>query len=261
MLNVLNFSTNSLSGEVPPQICNLTNLQMLDLSNNQLTGELPSALRNPHFLSWFNVSNNDLEGPVPTGGQFNTFTNTSYIGNSKLWSYAQRPLWLIRSTFSLNEKEAQQDPLGSCFRCHFWWTCCSFIACMLPHSTVGIWWPHRKLCSPTQAVAVVTMWWFRHLYFITSCTVIHLNLILPCTNYWTLSRAFLKWLAGDLPNFLEPFLELALFKHCSDIVHHCHQIGYVSLKEINSAFKKASNALTGFTRWGYQLQMQHWQQR
>ncbi|CAL5049858.1 unnamed protein product [Urochloa decumbens] len=84
MLDVLNFSSNNLSGQIPWQISNLTSLQVLDLSNNQLTGEIPPALNDLHFLSVFSVSNNELEGPVPTGWQFDTFTNSSYGGNSKL---------------------------------------------------------------------------------------------------------------------------------------------------------------------------------
>ncbi|CAL5040195.1 unnamed protein product [Urochloa decumbens] len=84
MLDVLNFSSNNLSGEIPWQISKVVNLQVLDLSNNQLTGELPSALSKLHFLSIFNVSNNELEGPIPTGAQFDTFSNSSYGGNSNL---------------------------------------------------------------------------------------------------------------------------------------------------------------------------------
>ncbi|KAF8687436.1 hypothetical protein HU200_043128 [Digitaria exilis] len=99
-LQVLTIDACPLFGEVPVWLSKLTKLEILDLSynhltgpipswtldlsNNQLTGEIPAALSNLHFLSWFNVSNNQLEGPVPTGGQFNTFTNSSYGGNSKL---------------------------------------------------------------------------------------------------------------------------------------------------------------------------------
>ncbi|KAM3295406.1 hypothetical protein ACQJBY_037974 [Aegilops geniculata] len=83
-LHSLNFSFNDLKGQVPQSICNLTNLQVLDLSTNNLTGGIPAALNSLHFLSAFNISNNDLEGPIPSGGQFNTFQNSSFDGNPKL---------------------------------------------------------------------------------------------------------------------------------------------------------------------------------
>uniref|UniRef100_A0ACD5YNQ3 Uncharacterized protein n=1 Tax=Avena sativa TaxID=4498 RepID=A0ACD5YNQ3_AVESA len=84
MLVVLDFSFNKLSGHIPQSICNLTNLQVLDLSSNNLTGAIPAALNSLNFLSAFNISNNDLEGPIPSGGQFNTFQNSSFDGNPKL---------------------------------------------------------------------------------------------------------------------------------------------------------------------------------
>ncbi|XP_044418797.1 tyrosine-sulfated glycopeptide receptor 1-like [Triticum aestivum] len=84
LLAVLDFSFNKLSGQIPQSICNLTNLQVLELSSNNLTGAIPAALNTLNFLSEFNISNNDLEGPIPSGGQFNTFQNSSFNGNPKL---------------------------------------------------------------------------------------------------------------------------------------------------------------------------------
>ncbi|KAL8106595.1 hypothetical protein AgCh_023380 [Apium graveolens] len=80
-IQVLDLSYNKFSGTIPDQLSNLTKLEKLDLSGNKLTGEIPASLRQLHFLSSFSVADNSLQGPIPTGGQFDTFANSSYEGN------------------------------------------------------------------------------------------------------------------------------------------------------------------------------------
>nr|XP_023885712.1 leucine-rich repeat receptor protein kinase EMS1-like [Quercus suber] len=81
----LNLSYNQLMGFILTTFSNLTQLESLDLSHNNLSGEIPSILIDLHFLEVFNVAYNNLSGKVPDmKGQFGTFQNSSYEGKAFL---------------------------------------------------------------------------------------------------------------------------------------------------------------------------------
>ena len=56
---------NELSGEIPPELGSLTNLNELDLSSNELTGEIPQELGSLTNLKVFNLGANQLTGEIP----------------------------------------------------------------------------------------------------------------------------------------------------------------------------------------------------
>jgi len=56
---------NQLTGEIPPWIGNLTNLNYLNLSYNELSGEIPSEIGNLTNLEYLYLDINELTGIIP----------------------------------------------------------------------------------------------------------------------------------------------------------------------------------------------------
>ncbi|XP_059433884.1 receptor-like protein 42 [Corylus avellana] len=81
---ILDLSSNYLSGPIPSCLGNLTELESLDLSQNKLDNVIPFQLTQLTFLESFNVSHNLLTGPIPQGNQFGTFPNNSFSNNPEL---------------------------------------------------------------------------------------------------------------------------------------------------------------------------------
>ena len=57
---------NQLTGAIPPEIGNLTNLTRLDLENNQLTGSIPPEIGNLTNLMGLGLQDNQLTGEIPS---------------------------------------------------------------------------------------------------------------------------------------------------------------------------------------------------
>ncbi|KAL7163062.1 hypothetical protein ACSBR2_039207 [Camellia fascicularis] len=85
-LHYLDLKCNNLSRNIPEDLCGMTSIGTLDLSHNDLSRAIPLSLVNLNFLSKFNVAYNLLYGTIPTGGQFETFPNSSFEGNLGLCS-------------------------------------------------------------------------------------------------------------------------------------------------------------------------------
>ena len=64
-VTVVDLSSNELSGIIPLELENLSNLQQLILADNQLTGSIPPELGNLSNLTWLILAGNQLSGNIP----------------------------------------------------------------------------------------------------------------------------------------------------------------------------------------------------
>jgi len=65
-LTVLNLRDNDLSGPIPAELGNLTKLTTLDLWENNLVGSIPTEIENLTNLNTLDLSHNNLIGSIPT---------------------------------------------------------------------------------------------------------------------------------------------------------------------------------------------------
>jgi hypothetical protein len=61
----LYFNHNQLSGSIPPELANLTALTTLNLSSNHLSGSIPAELANLTALTALHLEHNQLSGSIP----------------------------------------------------------------------------------------------------------------------------------------------------------------------------------------------------
>ncbi|XP_030933504.1 receptor-like protein EIX2 [Quercus lobata] len=80
-LQSLNLSYNLLIGSIPENIGAMGSLESIDFSMNQLSGQIPSSMSSLTFLNHLNLSNNNLTGKIPLSTQLQSFNASGFIGN------------------------------------------------------------------------------------------------------------------------------------------------------------------------------------
>ena len=85
----LNLRDNQLTGSIPPELGNLSNLVWLFLRDNQLTGSIPPELGNLSNLVWLYLSGNQFTGCIPASLERLFFTDLSLLDAADLRAYRQ----------------------------------------------------------------------------------------------------------------------------------------------------------------------------
>jgi hypothetical protein len=75
--NTTELNLSGLTGSIPPEIGNLTQLTYLDLSGNGLTGSIPSEIGNLINLTYLDLDGNVLTGSIPP--EIGNLTQLTYL--------------------------------------------------------------------------------------------------------------------------------------------------------------------------------------
>ncbi|KAJ4973066.1 hypothetical protein NE237_006240 [Protea cynaroides] len=82
-LRNLYLNNNFLTGGIPAQLANLTNLEILYLSNNKMSGVIPSGLAHIPRLTYLYLDNNQFTGRIPDAFYKHPYLKEMYIeGNA-----------------------------------------------------------------------------------------------------------------------------------------------------------------------------------
>ncbi|KAF3974283.1 hypothetical protein CMV_002361 [Castanea mollissima] len=106
-LRFLNLSRNHLMGKIPEKIGSMKELESVDLSRNHLSGEIPSSMSNLTFLSLLDLSYNNLSGRIPSSTQLQSFEALRYIGNPQLCGDP------LPKSCTIEEQSLNKSPIGS----------------------------------------------------------------------------------------------------------------------------------------------------
>ncbi|XP_050285512.1 receptor-like protein EIX2 isoform X2 [Quercus robur] len=103
----LNLSRNHLMGKIPEKIGSMKELESVDLSRNHLSGEIPPSMSNLTFLSLLDLSYNNLSGRIPSSTQLQSFDAFRYIGNPQLCGDP------LPKNCTIEEQSLNISPIGS----------------------------------------------------------------------------------------------------------------------------------------------------
>ena len=84
LMSSLHLSLNELTGDIPSQIWQLTELTILDLQSNKLTGTIPPEIGNLKLLGFLYLAGNELTGEIPPELGGLTALHVLSLGENKL---------------------------------------------------------------------------------------------------------------------------------------------------------------------------------